>query len=105
MGESIVTLVSTQTRGANSEAVLKMLTLRKIITPLLDMEHQHGQERAAWASLREQTSCRNQTARCAVQRTTHSTRKNGELNMMAWYVSCMPLASAIVVHVHCENSV
>jgi hypothetical protein len=52
------------------------------------MEHQNGQQRAVWASLRELTSSRNQTAHSVVQPTTRSTHKNGELNMMAQYASC-----------------
>jgi hypothetical protein len=69
------------------------------------MGHQNGRERAVWGSLREQISRHNQMAPYAVLRTTRSTRKNDEPNMMARYVSCMQLASVIAVRVRYENSV
>ena len=65
------------------------------------MEPQNGQGQAVWASLREPTSSRNQTARSVVQPPTRSTRKNGELNRMALYASSTPLASVIAVRVQC----
>ena len=93
-------LVQTSTRRANSRAVSWWEILEKLIIPLLSMGQQNGHERAVWGFLLGQISSPNQMGRCAVLRTTHSTRKNGELNAMARYVSCMRLALVTAVHVH-----
>jgi hypothetical protein len=69
------------------------------------MEHHNGQERAAWASLREKTSENSQMARCAVLPTIHSTRKNVVQNMMALYASSTQHASVIAACVSYEGSV
>jgi hypothetical protein len=89
----------------NYGAVRLRKTQRKIIVPLASLEHHNGQERAAWASLREKTSENSQMARCAVLRTTHSTRKNVVQNMTALYASSMQHASVIAARVCYEDSV
>ena len=68
------------------------------------MGHQNGHERAVWDSLLGQISSHNQMGLCAVLRTTRSTRKNGELNGIARYVSCTRLVLVTAVRVHWENS-
>jgi hypothetical protein len=88
-----------------SLAALWWQILGKIVMPLSAMGHQNGQERAVWASLREQTSPNSQTARCAVRRTISSTHKNAVQNAMAPYASCTLLAFVIAVRVHCVCSV
>jgi hypothetical protein len=95
-----MTLVQAQTRRMNRKAVLLCKTLFNIVIPLLSTERQNGRKRAAWAFLPEETSSNSQMALCAVRRTIHSTRKNGELSIMARYVSCMQLALVTAVHVH-----
>jgi hypothetical protein len=98
-------LLQAQIQRVTSREILLWKTLGNETIPLLSMAHQNGRERAAWVSLRDKISSRNQTALCAVQRTTHSIHKNGELNGMAQYVSCTQLVLVIAACVHYENSV
>ena len=97
--ETIMTLLQTSTRRANSRAVSLSETLQKLIIPLPSMGHQNGHERAVRDSLLGQISSPNQMGLYAVLRTTRSTRKNGELNAMARYASCMRLALVTAVRV------
>ena len=90
-----IPLIQTHPRFLNRRAILFWQILLNRGVTLSSMGHQSGHGQRGRASLLEETSNRNLTARCAVPQISHSIHKNAEQNAMAPCAWCMPLALVI----------